>query len=135
MTDRGQVSLSLVEAAVGVVFILAVAFGFALGVPEPDTREPQLDRYAQDATTVLAGEPPRHRGTTRLAEVIRSESAFGREALALERRVGRILPANLMYRVETPHGSVGYRKPAGVPVGRASTTTTNGEVTIWVWYA
>lgn len=135
MTDRGQVSLSLVEAAVGVVFILAVAFGFALGVPEPDTREPQLDRYAQDTATVLSGEPPRHRGTTRLAEVIRSESAFRREAPALERRVERILPANLMYRVETPHGSVGYRKPTGVSVGRASTTTTNGEVTIWVWYA
>lgn len=135
MTERAQVSLSLVEAAVGVVFLLTVAFGFALGVPQADTREPQLDLYAEDALTVLAGEPPRHRGTTRLAEVARSEASFRRESAALQRRVERVLPANLMYRVETPHGSVGYPKPAGVPVGRATTTTTSGEVTMWVWYA
>ncbi|RBI63614.1 hypothetical protein DMJ13_03515 [halophilic archaeon] len=132
---RAQLSLSVVEAGVGVVFVLGVAFGFALGVPSPDTREAQLDLYAEDAGTVLAGEPPRHRGTTRLAEILESADSFQRERDALERRVERILPDNLMFRVATPHGSVGYRKPGGVPVGSASVTTTNGGVTIWVWYA
>jgi len=132
---RGQLSLSLVEAAVGIVFLLAVAMGFALGVPAPDTRQPQLDLYAEDAATVLAGEPPRHGGVTRLSEVVASEEGFDRERAALERRVERILPDNLMYRVETRHGAVGFRRPAETPVGEASVTTVNGDVTIRVWYA
>jgi hypothetical protein len=37
--------------------------------------------------------------------------------------------------VETPHGAVGFRKPAGVAVGAATATTAHGDVTIRVWYA
>lgn len=132
---RGQLSLSVVEAGVGAVLVLAVAMGFALGVSPPDDRATQLELYAEDAATVLAGESPRHAGATRLAEVARSPDAFERERAALRRRVARILPENLMFRVETPHGAVGFRKPAGVAVGAASVTTGHGDVTIWVWYA
>jgi hypothetical protein len=84
---------------------------------------------------VLANEAPRHRDATRLAEVAASKRAFDRERDALDRRVDRILPDNLMYRVETPHGAVGYRKPATATVGKATVTTVNGDVTIRVWYA
>lgn len=132
---RGQLSLSAVEAGVGVLLVLSVAASFALGVPAPDTREAQLDAYATDAATVLRTEPPRHGGATRLAEVAASRTRFERERDALDRRVARILPDNLMYRVRTPHGSVGYLRPRSVPVGHAAVTTVNGDVTIWVWYA
>ena len=133
--ERGQLSMTAVEAGIGVIFVHSVTMGFALAVPSPDGHRTQLTIYAEDATTVLAGEPPRHRGTTRLAEVIRSEAAFERERAELERRVDRILPANLLFRVRTPHGSVGYRKPADVPVGASTVATGRGKVTIWVWYA
>jgi hypothetical protein len=133
--DRGQLSLPVVEAAIGVTLVLAVATSFATGVPGADTRTAQLEAYADDAVTVLAGEPPRHRGATRLSEVTRSRSAFERERAALERRVDRILPDNLLYRVETPHGSVGFQRPAGVAVGRSSVTTLHGTVQVEVWYA
>ena len=132
---RAQLSLSVIEAGIGVVLVLAVAMGFALGVPAPDGRESQLDVYAEDAATVLAVESPRHGGATRLAEIARSASTFARERAALERRVERILPDNLLYRVRTPHGSVGFRKPAGVAVGSATVTTAHGDVTIQVWFA
>ncbi|MUV86189.1 hypothetical protein GJ631_06270 [Natronomonas sp. CBA1123] len=131
---RGQLSLSIVEASVGVVFILAVTMGFALGVPSPNTERPQLDAYAEDTATVLANEPPRHGGETRLAEVTRSQAAFQREQDSLERRVDRLLNENLLYRIETPHGAVGYERPAGVSAGYATVPTTGGEVTVWVWY-
>lgn len=133
--DRAQLSLPAIEAAVGVLFVLAVASTFALAPPDPGTRAAQLDAYAGDAAAVLAGEPPRHGGATRLAEVSRSRSAFERERAALRRRVERILPANLMFRVETPHGAVGQVRPLDVPTGQASMPTVNGRVTIWVWYA
>lgn len=132
---RGQLSLSVAEAGIGVVLVLAVAMGFAYDLPDPDTRDAQLETYAEDAVTVLAGEPPRHQGTTRLAEIAHSSEAFERERSALDRRVDRILPDNLMYRIETPHGAVGFRKPAGVAVGKATVTTVNGDVTVRVWYA
>lgn len=133
-SDRAQLSLPAVEVAAGVLLVFGVLTAFALGVPAADTREPQLDAYAQDAATVLAGEPPRHQGSTRLAEVVRSPETFERERAALDRRVDRILPDNLLYRVVTPHGAVGYRKPAGVAVGSATVTTEHGDVTIYVWY-
>lgn len=134
MTERAQLSLPAVEAGIGVLLVLAVVATFALPVADGDTTEAQLDSYASDAATVLAGEPPRHGGATRLSEVARSAESFEREHEALERRVERILPDNLLYRVETPHGAVGYRVPAGVPVGVATVPTGHGEVTIRVWY-
>jgi hypothetical protein len=133
--ERGQLSLSVAEAGVGVVLVFAVAMGFAYDLPGPDTRDAQLETYAEDAVTVLATEPPRHQGTTRLAEVARSPEAFDRERDALDRRVDRILPDNLLYRVRTPYGTVGFREPAGVAVGEATVTTVGGDVTVRVWYA
>jgi len=133
---RGQVSLSVVEAGVGVLFVAAVTGAFAFGAPAGGLgADEQLDAYAQDAATVLANEPPQHRDATRLAEVAASETAFDRERDALERRVDRILPDNLMYNVETPHGSVGQVRPSNAPVGVARVPTGSGRVTIWVWYA
>lgn len=136
MRSRGQLSLSVVEAGLGVLFVVAVASAFAFGTPAGGVpREAQLDAYAGDAATVLANEPPQHGDSTRLAEVAASEAAFGREAGALERRVDRILPDNLMFRVVTPHGAVGFLRPSNVPVGAATVPTGSGRVTIWVWYA
>lgn len=132
---RAQVSLSLVEASVGVVFILAVTSIFATGLPAPDARPVQLDAYATDVATVLTGEPPRHADETRLSEVAASPGAFQRERGALERRLDRLVPANLLYRVETPHGVVGYRPPDGVAIGVARVPTPGGLVTVQVWYA
>ena len=134
-TTRGQLPMPAVEGALAVLLVLTVVAGFALGVPTPDTHSQQLDAYAHDAATILAQEPPRHAGGTRLAEVTESPDSFDRERDALERRVGRILPDNLMFRVETPHGRVGQPKPARVETGVAAVTTRHGEVTIRVWYA
>lgn len=132
---RGQLPMPAVEGALAVVLILGVAAGFALGVAQPDVRQPQLDAYAQDASTILHSEPPQHRGGTRLAEIASSAETFDRERDTLDRRVGRILPDNLMYRVQTPHGDVGFAKPDSVTTGTATVTTLHGPVTIEVWYA
>lgn len=132
--DRGQLSLSIVEASVGVVLIFAVVATFGLGLAPSGARQAQLDTYAGDTARVLAGEPPRHGGTSRLAEVSRSRQAFEREREALRRRVDRILPDNLMFRVELPSGAVGYPRPDGVSAGVATETTVAGEVTVVVWY-
>lgn len=132
--DRGQLSLSALEAGVGVLLILGVTVGFVVGVPQPSAREAQLDAYARDTLTVLSGEPPRHAGASRLAEIAASEEAFDREHTVLERRVERILGDNLLFRVSTPHGTVGYRRPDGVVVGTASVVTGGGNVRIEVWF-
>lgn len=134
---RAQASITVVEAGLGVLLLFTVVFGFALGVPddEPTKRQAQLDTYAADAATLLSTEPPRHNDQTRLAELRRSQRSFDRERAALRHRIDRILPDSLLFRVETPHGAVGYRKPDGVKTGVATVLTTNGEVTLRVWYA
>ncbi|MFW5938950.1 MAG: DUF7262 family protein [Halolamina sp.] len=133
--DRGQLSLSMVEAGIGVLLLFAATATFALGLPSPGVSEAQLDVYAEDAGTVLSREPPQHDGLTRLSEVTHSRSAFERERGVLSHRVERILPENLMYRVVTPHGAVGFQRPTDVPTGHATVPTVGGRVTIWVWYA
>lgn len=124
-----------VEGALAVVVILGVTAGFALGVSGPETREPQLDAYAQDAARILASEPPQHRGGSRLGELAESADSFERERATLRRRVERILPDNLMFQVGTPHGTVGFARPDGVTTGTATVTTQHGPVTVEVWYA
>ncbi|PSQ00759.1 hypothetical protein BRC92_11970 [Halobacteriales archaeon QS_4_69_31] len=132
---RGQLPMPAVEGALAVVLVLGVTAGFALGVAQPETREPQLDAYATDVATILSNEPPEHRGGTRLAEVAQSAETFDREHGTLRRRVERILPENLMYQVETSHGTVGFERPTGVATGTATVTTRHGPVTVRVWYA
>jgi hypothetical protein len=133
--ERGQLSLPVVEAAIGAVLVIATLSTFALAPPDPPTREAQLDRYAADAGRALAGEGPRHGEATRLSEVVESEAAFERERDALARRIERILPDNLLYSVETPHGAVGFDVPANAPVGVERLPTAAGTVVIRVWYA
>lgn len=133
-SQRAQLSLSLIEVTVGVILIFAVLLGIVLGVPAPNTRDPQLEAYANDVITVLAADPPRHQGATRLSEVARSPATFERERDELEHRTDRLLPDNLMFRIVTPHGAVGYQVPAGVSLGTARVTTMYGDVTILIWY-
>jgi hypothetical protein len=133
--DRGQLSLSAVEAAVGVLLVLGALASFFAGVPAPADERAALDATAADAATVLSGENPRHAGSTRLAEVARSTDAFERERDALRRRVAAVLPENVLFEVRTPHGTVGFDPPDDVAVGVATVPTRYGDVTIRVWYA
>lgn len=132
--SRGQLSMPVIEAGVGVVLILSLAGLLALGTPAPQADDPQLEVYAEDVAMVLAEEPPRHGGTTRLDELTRSQTSFEREAPALERRVETLVPENMLYRIETPHGAVGFERPAGAVTGAAVVTTQHGEVRVEVWH-
>lgn len=135
--DRAQLSLPVVEAGIGVLLVLGIVSLVALGLPAPATGDPQLDAYAHDAATLLSESwtPDENATPTTIEEAIRTEEDFDREAEAIERRVDHLLPDNLLFQVETPHGAVGHDRPDGVPTGVASTTTPHGEVTVRVWYA
>jgi len=135
--DRAQASITAIETAVGLLLVFGVLFAFSLGVPgaEDNRAQAQLDVYATDVTTLLSNESPRHQDQTRLAEVAASPEAFDREADELDRRIEQLLPENVMFRVETRHGTVGHPLPGDVPTGEATVLTTNGEVTLRVWYA
>ncbi|SFR36403.1 DUF7262 family protein [Halogeometricum limi] len=131
--DRGQLATPMVEVTVGIFLVLAVSLGFAL-VPVETAETATLDRTAGDALSVLAAEPPEGSGPNRLAVACRSASAFDTEADAIDRRLGAVLPTPLSYRLTTVHGDVGTPRPSGVPTGRASLTTDDCTVTLWVWY-
>jgi len=134
---RAQASVTAIEAGIGVILLMSLVFVFVLGGPgaQNPQAQTQLDLYATDAATLLSNEQPRHADQTRLAEVTRSQAAFDREADALERRVERILPPNVLFQVETASGTVGYPLPDDVRTGTTTVPTTNGKVTFTVWYA
>ena len=133
---RGQASVTAIEAAVGVLLLTSLVVAFSLGgAGDYDAgAQSQLDAYASDAATLLSQEKPRHAEQTRLAELAASKAAFDREADALERRLETLLPENVLFRVETTHGSVGHPFPGDVPTGEATVPTVNGHVSITVWY-
>ena len=132
---RAQLSLSVVEATLGLLFVVAVATGFTLSPPDPGVEETQLDHYAGDVGRLLAHEPAPNARTSLLAVASRSPERFVTVRETLRERTDDALPATVLYRVETPQGAVGYRPPDGVPVGRATVPTLAGQVTIRVWYA
>lgn len=133
---RGQATITAIEAGVGILLVLTFSLTFALGAPggSDPASQAQLDAYAEDTGTILAQEQPRHAGQTRLAEVTASAAAFEREAPALERRIEEILPDNVVFRLDTPHGSVGYPLPTNVQTGTTTIPTTNHAVTLNIWY-
>nr|WP_245188636.1 hypothetical protein [Halarchaeum rubridurum] len=116
----------MVEAILGVLVILAVAGGFALGVPEHGA-EHRLDLYASDAATVLVAEADAGNAT------VLADGEPGRAALRAH--LDAMLPASCMYRATTPWGTVGYPRPPGVAVGRATVPSAAGPVTVEVWDA
>jgi hypothetical protein len=131
---RGQSSITAIEATLGVLLLFSVTLTFALGTADTTPDRTQLDAYATDALTILATEQPRHGGATRLAELTASDTAFEREKDAVQRRLDRLLPPNVFFRVETAHGTAGNPLPDGVTTGVETVPTSTGTVTLRVWY-
>jgi hypothetical protein len=131
---RGQLSLSLVETAVGVVLVLGVAAGFTVGMTGPTSSTPQLDSLARDTTTLLGAEPSDSEESARLVALARSEQSFARERVTASQRVRELLPADVLFRVRTPEGAFGTPRPPTAAVGSATASTRYGPVTVWVWY-
>jgi hypothetical protein len=128
---RAQLSLSLVEAGLAVLVVFAVTATFLVGVQAPDGGAAQLDRYAADASTILAAEPG---GGPTLGDALASAAAFDSHRGSLGDRLDGLLPPNVLYRLETPRGTIGYPRPPGARAGSDTVATTEGRVTVWVWY-
>lgn len=131
---RGQSSLTAIEATLGVLLLFSITMTFALGTADPAPDRTQLDAYATDALTILATEHPRHGGATRLTELTASADSFEREKDAVQRRLERLLPPNVFFRIETVHGTAGDPLPDGVATGVETVPTPTGTVTLRVWY-
>jgi len=134
MRERAQTSLSAVEAVVGLLLILGVAVGFGVGTTAPADDTAELDAMARDTTAVLGSEPTARGGTTWLVALARSATSFDRVRVAVRERVARLLPPDVLFRVETPHGSLGHPRRRGAPVGSTRVPTRHGPVEIRVWY-
>ncbi|WP_338741152.1 DUF7262 family protein [Haloplanus salilacus] len=131
---RGQLSLSVVEAAVGVLLVVGVAAGFTVGVTPTPSAEPRLDALAHDTVTVLGSEPAAESDGARLVALARTQSSFEEVRGPTRDRIERLLPADTAFRVVTPHGAFGHPRPPGRVVGSATAPTRHGSVTVRVWY-
>lgn len=132
--SRGQLSLSVIEAAIGVALVMGVAAGFTVVSTGPVASTPQLDTLARDAGTVLASEPVEDSTDSRLATLARTPDAFASVREPTRERLDELLPADVLFRVQTPHGTFGYPQPPTAAVGSSTVPTRYGPVTIRVWY-
>lgn len=129
---RGQLSVPMVEAAIGVLLVLAVTAAFVIApMPTPDA-DHELDRFAEDTVRVLQrasgdGTPPP------ITRAIDSKDRFESARPALKARLTELLPPGVLFRVETPHGALGHPRPDGVVHGQAILPTTAGPVSVVVW--
>jgi hypothetical protein len=131
---RAQLSLSVVEAALGVVLVLGVAAGFAVGASPGPAAEPRLDAMADDTVAVLGSEPTAAGRDARLVALARSDASFARVRDRTRERVASLLPADVAFRIRTPHGVVGLPRPPTPAVGSATVPTRHGPITVRVWY-
>lgn len=132
MGDRAQLSLTLVEAAIGAVLVLSVAalVVFAAGGSGPSGEHARLDRYATDLGQVLVDPSG---GAPTLKTLVGSARSFDRVETAIRREAAATLPSGVFYRIETRYGSLGHPVPATEIVGTTTIQTVNGTVRIWVW--
>lgn len=132
-TRRGQLSLSVLEAAVAALLVLSVAALVAAGPAAPAAADP-LDRRAADLGRLLTTAPAGTDAPT-LGEALAGPTALDRHRGALRDRARAALPPGVRFRVETPAGALGAPRPSGVEAARRTLTTANGTATLWVWYA
>lgn len=128
---RAQLSLSVLEAGIATLLVLSVASLFVLS-PTATDRPDDLDRHATDLGDLLTSGGPE---SPPLADVLGSEEAFAQHGSALETVARSALPAAVQYRIETPLGPLGDRRPPSATAVRHHVVTANGTVSIWVWYA
>jgi hypothetical protein len=130
---RAQLSLSVVEAAIGVLLVAGVAAGFTVGAADV-SGDRELDALARDTTSILGAEPTATGRDSRLVALARSPTSFDRVRERTRSRVTRFLPADVAFRLRTPQGALGHPRPPGATVGSTTTPTRHGPVTVWVWY-
>jgi hypothetical protein len=132
--ERGQVSLSVVEAVVGLLVVLAASTTFLVGLPDPGSEAAELRVLAADGLTVLDATPPAEDGASRLTALAHDRSSFVRERSDADAQLRALYPPSVRYRVDTPHGAIGDPLPHTRPIGRARRHVAGGDVTIRVWF-
>lgn len=132
--ERGQLSLSVVEAVVGLLVVLAAATTFVVGLPETGSEGAELTVLASDGVIVLDATPPEGDGVSRLTVLARDRSGYVRERGYARDQLDALYPTGVQYRLETPYGAIGKPLPPRGPIGNARTHTRDGALTLWVWF-
>lgn len=128
---RGQLSLTVVEAAIATLFVLAVAASFTL-TPTP-TETPPLDQQATDTAALVASVPADAPGTL-LGVACESSGDFDARAEQLHATASTGLPDGAFVWLRTSVGSVGTPPPDSARVGTASAVVPRCTATLEVWY-
>ncbi|AFK18319.1 hypothetical protein E6P09_06010 [Haloferax mediterranei ATCC 33500] len=131
--SRGQLSLTMVEAAVATLFILAVAASFSLTPTAPVGTETALDQRATDAAALVADVPADGPGTF-LGAACASPGDFDARAARLHEVATAGLPTGAFVSLRTDVGTVGTQPPETARVGTASVAVPRCTATLEVWY-
>ncbi|MDS0242114.1 MULTISPECIES: hypothetical protein [unclassified Haloferax] len=131
--DRGQLSLTVIEATVATLLVLAVTTGFALAPPAAAPESDSLARQAADAASLVASVPAAGSGTL-LGEACASPSDFDARATRLHEAASVGLPDGAFVSLRTDVGSVGRPPPETARVRTATAVAPRCTATLEVWY-
>ncbi|MFC7129061.1 DUF7262 family protein [Haloferax chudinovii] len=131
--DRGQLSLTVVEATVATLLVLAVTTGFALAPPAAAPESDSLARQATDAASLVASVPAAGSGTL-LGEACASPSDFDDRATRLHEAASAGLPDGAFVSLRTDVGSVGRPPPETARVRTATAVAPRCTARLEVWY-
>ncbi|KAB1197163.1 MULTISPECIES: hypothetical protein [Haloferax] len=129
--SRGQLSLTVVEAVVATLFVLAVAASFSL-LPTPTTTL-SLDQQAADAASLVAEAPSDGPGTI-LGAACSSAGNFDARSGQLHTTASMGLPDGAFVSIRTSLGSAGRPPPESARTGSARAVVPECTATIEVWY-
>ncbi|MFC7204507.1 hypothetical protein ACFQJC_13350 [Haloferax namakaokahaiae] len=130
-TARGQLSLTVVEAAIATLLILAVTASFAF-TPSPPS-ESTLDSEAANAAALLTTVPNDGTGTV-LGSACSSEAELDSREDQLRSILASSLPDGAFVYLQTPVGTVGTPPPDSARVGTAPVVVPECSATLEVWY-
>ncbi|SEK34015.1 DUF7262 family protein [Haloferax larsenii] len=135
--SRGQLSLTVIEAAIATLLVLTVAAGFALTPEYPtatlDHSSTPLDEQAHDAAALVAAAPADGPGTL-LGAACASESDFDARAAQLRTVATSGVSPGAFVSIQTDVGKAGTSPPADARVGSASVVVPRCTATLEVWY-
>lgn len=126
-------------------FYALLAGLYIVGRAYCDVRTTQLEGYVAEVVSIFrsprssarVGESAIHPGSEWFEDAFQSEEEFERNRELLHMWVRRILPKNVMYRLNSPYGTVGHRVPDNTHVVSDTifVERVDFRVTLSVWYS
>lgn len=135
-STRGQLSTTVFEALIGIIFIITVTVTVSYYLQQPTYSENSaLEGLAADTLHLLLFEHYFLPGDVALIEIAQSQTLLNQARSTIITQIKSIISSHLFFYLETTSGTIGTQPPISSVVDSASFSDGNVEVTLRIWAA